>query len=229
MPESMRAAVQLAALDLDAADGSHQALPDGSISVVAITSDGGSLNHSVSVATAMSTVTLPEGSTLPAGFISLSEVSMDMAVAAVSCDEPSPTGGPDAGAGGGDGTSPPGPPDQRADLVSDVHSWALSDATSGAPLELPAGVILEWNASIAGFDMGPSNESCVMPSLFAPASTRECIAGCCVGGACQCRPGYFGKWCEYEMRCAHAASGSTPIRDLDACSTDVTNFEAVDG
>ena len=35
-----------------------------------------------------------------------------------------------------------------------------------------------------------------------PSSGQTCVAGCCSDEACACRPGYLGRHCEFELRCA---------------------------
>ena len=63
---------------------------------------------------------------------------------------------------------------------------------------------------------------CEQPSLF-PRGAREasCVAGCCDGGRCYCRPGYIGRLCEFELRCTVAtptSSGFLPPSER-ACLT----------
>ena len=90
------------------------------------------------------------------------------------------------------------------------------------PLDEPAKIGLLVDSELAVGD-GP----CVQPSLFDfEPDNRTCVAGCCVDGACECREGFFGARCEYELRCV-SASADVPEWNLEYCETTSTSDHMV--
>ena len=72
---------------------------------------------------------------------------------------------------------------------------------------------------------GAGNASCVPPRLFAGVSASEsCVAGCCVDGRCQCKPGFAGERCDLELRC-FSAEDSHGAFSTHGCAT---IFDGVD-
>ena len=67
----------------------------------------------------------------------------------------------------------------------------------------------------------PASSSCEPFELFRgmPLHEKVCVAGCCIDGACTCRAGYVGRFCDQELRCSIVLSGQSSFDSGDVCVT----------